>query len=311
MGSDIFLSYSHADEVLANEFIDLAASRGLTVWYDQLIEGGHDWRERIVEALHASGALVILFSEHSNASTQLIKELAIADSLRKRVIPVLIAKSEPRGAYLYELAARNWINLFPSPQTRLPALIDKLVAELKIRDKQPKLSSASENPMSPLPKADTRDVPPAADIASQSPAASLPQPSSDDSGWFPMDRRDLYILAPLLIAAFSLAVFGTGDTSSAGSGFIIIGCLVYIMVIAVRNARLNRSMSSGKSFASYFAVLAIASSSTLFVPDGGMAIFLGLLVLSFIGAVCANVLQVALRRVFQRNLFKRKIAEPI
>jgi hypothetical protein len=99
------------------------------VWFDEDIDGGDDWRERIVAALSTAKALVILFSEHSNASTQLIKELAVADSIRKLVIPVLVSDCQPSGAYLYELASRNWMRTHPDPETRLDSLIASLIKQ--------------------------------------------------------------------------------------------------------------------------------------------------------------------------------------
>ena len=68
----------------------------MTLWYDQLLQGGEDWRDGIVKALSQSKVLVILFSDASNSSIQLIKELAVADSVGKTVIPVLIENTEPR-----------------------------------------------------------------------------------------------------------------------------------------------------------------------------------------------------------------------
>ena len=127
MASDIFLSYSRADQRLADQFVTIASGRGLSVWYDQMIEGGEDWRSKIVDAVGSAKVLVILFSDHSNASRQLIKELAIADTFQKLVVPVLIANCQPRGAYLYELASRNWINLHPNPELRLASLIENLL----------------------------------------------------------------------------------------------------------------------------------------------------------------------------------------
>jgi hypothetical protein len=134
MASDIFLSYSRADQQLANQFVKIASERGLSVWYDQMIEGGDDWRSKIVDAVSSAKALVILFSAHSNGSRQLIKELAIADSFQKLAIPVLIANCQPRGAYLYELASRNWVNLHPDPSTRLVPLIENLLKEIGTGD---------------------------------------------------------------------------------------------------------------------------------------------------------------------------------
>src|SRR4029450_9752028 len=119
MQQKIVLSYSRRDEVVADAVVNTAAARNLSIWYDKLIPAGRDWRDSIVEAIEKCDALVILFSRESNNSRQLIKELPIADRFGKLVIPVLIEATEPRGAYLYEMASRNWINLHPHPLGRV------------------------------------------------------------------------------------------------------------------------------------------------------------------------------------------------
>jgi hypothetical protein len=96
------------------------------VWYDANIEGGADWREEIVQALTDSDMLAIFFSDDCNNSRQLKKELAVADSLGKPVVPILIENTQPRGAYLYELADRNWIQAWPEPMDRIDELVEHL-----------------------------------------------------------------------------------------------------------------------------------------------------------------------------------------
>ncbi|MGA7324267.1 MAG: toll/interleukin-1 receptor domain-containing protein, partial [Rhodomicrobium sp.] len=189
MSYDIFLSYSRTDQALAERFVQAASGRGLKVWYDQFISGGTDWRDTIVASLRNSRALVILFSEASNASRQLIKELAIADNFSKLVIPVLIEKTEPRGAYLYEMASRNWINLYPGPESRIEALVDRLAGQLAAGNGEPQFSAP--RPIGATPER-ARPSRPAAEAAI--PAASGP--------WFPLGRFDLFILMPLLIYSF-------------------------------------------------------------------------------------------------------------
>ena len=90
-----------------------------------------------MDALGTAKALVILFSDHSNASRQLIKELALADNLQKPIVPVLVSNCEPKGAYLYEMASRNWIKIHPNPETRLASLVDKLIRELELHGGSP------------------------------------------------------------------------------------------------------------------------------------------------------------------------------
>lgn len=123
---DIFVSYRRADRELVASVVRRLEARGVGVWYDADIEGGADWRETIVEALTHSDMLAIFFSEECNNSRQLKKELAVADSLAKPVVPILIENTQPRGAYLYELADRNWIQVFPDPMAHIDELVEHL-----------------------------------------------------------------------------------------------------------------------------------------------------------------------------------------
>ncbi len=128
MTYDIFVSYRRSDRELVARVVSRLEQRGVSAWYDAEIEGGADWRETIVEALNNSGMLVIFFSEQCNSSRQLKKELAVADSLAKAVVPILIEDTQPKGAYLYELADRNWIQAWPDPASKIEELVEHLVA---------------------------------------------------------------------------------------------------------------------------------------------------------------------------------------
>jgi hypothetical protein len=303
MSSDIFLSYSRADHQLAERFVEAAAACGVSVWFDHQIEGGENWREKIVEALGSAGALVILFSERSNKSTQLIKELALADSLKKRVVPVLISNCEPRGAYLYELASLNWINIHPNPETRLAGLVDTLIEQLDLRRPEPAAASVSRATPAPL-------SPEALSPTAVPPAAALSPARRQDERWFPLGRRDLYFIVPILLGAFLLGLFGTGEDKYMGLGASTFASSVYMLIIAVRNARLNRSVLSGRSFASYVAVMVVGTSPVL-VAEGtlndALPAFFGLIIISLFVAMVANLVQVALRKAFQQSLFKKNI----
>ncbi|HEY7799025.1 MAG TPA: toll/interleukin-1 receptor domain-containing protein, partial [Hyphomonadaceae bacterium] len=126
MKYDIFISYRRTDRELVASVVRRLEARGVGVWYDAEIDGGADWREVIVEALTHSDMLAIFFSEECNNSRQLKKELAVADSLGKPVVPILIENTQPRGAYLYELADRNWIQMWPDPMDRVEELVEHL-----------------------------------------------------------------------------------------------------------------------------------------------------------------------------------------
>ncbi len=128
MKYDIFVSYRRSDRELVAQVVRRLEERGASVWYDAEIEGGADWRDTIVEAISNSDMLVIFFSDACNQSRQLKKELAVADSLELPVVPILIEDTKPKGAYLYELADRNWLQAFPNPMSHIEDMVDHLIA---------------------------------------------------------------------------------------------------------------------------------------------------------------------------------------
>lgn len=168
MQYDIFISYRRSDQPVARALVAELEKRGVKVWWDQIIEGGEDWRDAIVQGLQSSTCLVILFSEECNDSKQLKKELAIADTLNKLVIPVLIEDTQPRGHYLYELAALNWIQVFPNPHSRAGDLAERLARELGL-EQQPAPVPAPAPEMA-APVAESLEVAPSGEFAATAPA---------------------------------------------------------------------------------------------------------------------------------------------
>lgn len=319
MVSDLFLSYSRADRPLAERFVSTATARGVNVWYDKDIGGGEDWREKIVEALGAAKALVILFSEHSNESRQLIKELAIADLIGKPVIPVLVSHCEPKGAYLYEMASRNWINIFPDPESRLEALIDNLMTQLNLRSGASETAPVAEIAEAPALQ-DARSIAALTLVSGPLGAAhgDMESPQNEmrrlAEGWFPIRMHDLYFLVPVAALVVWLSLFGAAEDKTTALGFGTIGSFLYMLVIGFRNATLNRSIFSSKSFASYLVILLIGFSPALLIVDPSgdkLSTIFGLIVISLIAATIANLMQVALRKLFQRKIFRKMIQTPL
>ena len=131
MTYDIFISYRRSDQAIARSLVAELEKQGLSVWWDQNIDGGEDWRDAIVAGLESAKSLVILFSDDCNSSKQLRKELAIADTLNKPIIPILIEDTQPKGHFLYELAARNWIQAFPNAASKTREVAAKLANDLR------------------------------------------------------------------------------------------------------------------------------------------------------------------------------------
>ena len=96
----IFISYSHADEDLCDEFLKMlrptAQKRGLRIWSDHQIPIGAIWRDEIEQALaHARIAVLLVSPDFLNSSFVLENEL-----------PPLLEDAKTRGARIFWIACR-------------------------------------------------------------------------------------------------------------------------------------------------------------------------------------------------------------
>ena len=87
--ADIFLSYATEDREKAVQVASQFESIGFSVWWDRKIPAGMTWRQVIETSLNQMGCMVVLWSEHSIASSW-VSEEAEEGRNRARLVPVLI-----------------------------------------------------------------------------------------------------------------------------------------------------------------------------------------------------------------------------
>jgi TolB-like protein len=122
MAGEIFISYRRSDETWARLLYNQLKAEGVEAWYDGLVGAGQEWRTATGKALEDSQIFVLLFSENAAQSSDIVKELAVATHEKKLVVPVRLQNVEPKGAFLYELASRNWVNAYQDTETSLAEL---------------------------------------------------------------------------------------------------------------------------------------------------------------------------------------------
>ena len=84
---------------------------------------GEDWRVSAPpRRWKPAGIFVLLFSANAALSDDIAKELAAATLEKKLIIPVRLENIAPKGAFLYELASRNWVNAFDDTEAKLAEL---------------------------------------------------------------------------------------------------------------------------------------------------------------------------------------------
>ncbi|HMF55018.1 MAG TPA: toll/interleukin-1 receptor domain-containing protein [Pyrinomonadaceae bacterium] len=94
----VFISYAHANEILARKVTKALEQAGLDVWdADREIMPGDNWAEKIAEGLGESEAMVVLLTPESIKSKAVRHEIEYAlgsKSFNRRLIPVLVGSPE-------------------------------------------------------------------------------------------------------------------------------------------------------------------------------------------------------------------------
>lgn len=109
----IFISHASKDRKFAATICDALEERGFYCWMaNRDIRAGEDFAEAIVRAIRAAAVMILVFSSNANNSDEIKKELALAGQSRLIVLPVRVEDVTPEGAFAYQLATRQWIDLF-------------------------------------------------------------------------------------------------------------------------------------------------------------------------------------------------------
>ncbi|MEI9999914.1 MAG: toll/interleukin-1 receptor domain-containing protein [Verrucomicrobiota bacterium] len=107
MGYEIFISYSSVDKVVANAVCSNLETAQFRCWIaPRDVQVGRPWAESIIKALNEVGIMVLIFSQHSNASKQVILEVERAVSKGISIVPVPHRQGEAdRGARILPFRA--------------------------------------------------------------------------------------------------------------------------------------------------------------------------------------------------------------
>lgn len=113
----VFISYSREDKKHAKKLADFLSSCGHTVWWDQEIHAGSDYRQEISKELKAADKVIVLWTSHSVKSTFVIDEAQRANHDGK-LVPVTMDVSEPPMGFGH-LHAVNAVDL----ESEFPAIL--------------------------------------------------------------------------------------------------------------------------------------------------------------------------------------------
>jgi hypothetical protein len=109
--SHFFMSYSRRDLEIVDKYVHALAETGMNAWVDREdIKVGNSWRVQIVEAIDTCDAFVFFLSSNSAASTNVHKEVILAQDSGCPTYVVMLEVVRLPAAIRYQLAGLQFIN---------------------------------------------------------------------------------------------------------------------------------------------------------------------------------------------------------
>lgn len=109
----IFISYSSKDKAVAMALCAHLEKARLKCWIaPRDIAPGKDYAASIIEAINHSAIMILVFSQHSNASDHVRNEVERAFHKRIEIIPFRISDTMPSAAMEYFLSLKHWLDAF-------------------------------------------------------------------------------------------------------------------------------------------------------------------------------------------------------
>jgi hypothetical protein len=113
---DVFISYSHIDQLSANAACATLEATGLRCWIaPRDISPGAEWAESIIEAIDHCSIMVLIFSSNANESQQVRREVERAVNSGLTIMPVRVDPSEPVRSLAYFIAGVHWLDAMTPP----------------------------------------------------------------------------------------------------------------------------------------------------------------------------------------------------
>ncbi len=123
----VFISYATADRAEALQVCEAIERRGARCWISfRDVRPGENYQEAIVQSIRTARAVVLVFSDAANTSSEVKKELSLASRYDIPVLAFRLQDVEPSDAFAYELSTRQWINAFEGRDRAIDTLVGRI-----------------------------------------------------------------------------------------------------------------------------------------------------------------------------------------
>ena len=113
---DVFISYSTKNKNVADAVVADFEQNGIKCWYaPRDILPGEEWVTAITNALEVSKALVLIFTDESNNSRQVMNEIAVAFNAGITIVPFRLTDEQMSSELEYYLTRVHWLDAVSKP----------------------------------------------------------------------------------------------------------------------------------------------------------------------------------------------------
>lgn len=132
---NVFISYVKADLPIAKEITDELVAHGVNVRLDaKVLVAGEEFGPQIMDIISETDAVILLLSEHSTRSKWVEREVELAISQQKTVLPVLL-DDKARDNLVWPLVSdRNAFTL--RNRTQIRSLVHDILRWVSAKDKR-------------------------------------------------------------------------------------------------------------------------------------------------------------------------------
>jgi serine/threonine-protein kinase len=109
--SDVFISYKAEDRRRVKPLVQAMQTNGFSVWWDEHIGAGDDWRDTIEKQLDAARCVLVVWSKRSvGPEGRFVRDEASRAQLRRAYVPVLIDAVKPPLGFgeCQAMSLRGW-----------------------------------------------------------------------------------------------------------------------------------------------------------------------------------------------------------
>ena len=184
MAQSVFISYSHADNEIAQAVCAGLEQRGIACWIaPRNILPGADWGASIIDAIDGARVMVLVFSAASNRSHQVRREVERAVAKDVTIIPFKVQQI-PLGKTLeYFLATTHWLDASTPPHAQhIARLGDGIEALLSSASRDTTGAIEAMKLLSPPPLLRLRAAPALPPLAIPAAPAPSPTPPATSKG---------------------------------------------------------------------------------------------------------------------------------